>query len=157
MTVGRSRGRKRWLSLLRRSIWVRHSRRYAARTSARQPGGTLIQPTIDLRLNLSVADQVPRPRHHQRRRRALSPTHPARRHAGRRQNQLAATPHNSRRHALPCWGGGDRQDHRRECHGAGTTQGGRTMNNNLKAFVLSVGGLLAVAGSGLLVLWAVLS
>jgi hypothetical protein len=31
------------------------------------------------------------------------------------------------------------------------------MNNNLKAFLLSVGGLLTVAGSGLLVLWAVLS
>jgi hypothetical protein len=30
-------------------------------------------------------------------------------------------------------------------------------NNDLKAFVISVGGLLAVAGSGLLVLWAVLS
>jgi hypothetical protein len=27
------------------------------------------------------------------------------------------------------------------------------MNNDLKAFLLSVGGLLAVAGSGLLVLW----
>jgi hypothetical protein len=82
---------------------------------------------------------------------------PHRRHTAARTGALAATPHNSRRHALPCWGGGDRQDHRRECHGAGTTQGGRTMNNNLKAFVLSVGGLLAVAGSGLLVLWAVLS
>ena len=35
--------------------------------------------------------------------------------------------------------------------------GGRTMSNDLKAFALSVGGLLAVAGSGLLVLWAVLS
>jgi hypothetical protein len=31
------------------------------------------------------------------------------------------------------------------------------MNNDLKAFLLSVGGLLTVAGSGLLVLWAVLS
>jgi hypothetical protein len=31
------------------------------------------------------------------------------------------------------------------------------MNNNLKAFLLSVGGLLTVAGSGLLALWAVLS
>ena len=31
------------------------------------------------------------------------------------------------------------------------------MSNNLKAFALSVGGLLAVAGSGLLVLRAVLS
>jgi hypothetical protein len=31
------------------------------------------------------------------------------------------------------------------------------MSNNLKAFVLSVGGLLAVGGSALLVLWAVLS
>jgi hypothetical protein len=28
------------------------------------------------------------------------------------------------------------------------------MSNNLKAFLLSVGGLLAVAGSALLVLWA---
>src|SRR5829696_6708563 len=70
---------------------------------------------------------------------------------------LAATPHNSRGHALPCCGGGDRQDHRRECDGTGTTQGGRTMSNDLKAFALSVGGLLAVAGCGLLVLWAVLS
>ena len=31
------------------------------------------------------------------------------------------------------------------------------MSNDVKAFVLSVGGLLAVAGSALLVLWAVLS
>jgi hypothetical protein len=31
------------------------------------------------------------------------------------------------------------------------------MSNDLKAFVLSLGGLLTVAGSGLLVLWAVLS
>jgi hypothetical protein len=31
------------------------------------------------------------------------------------------------------------------------------MSNDFKAFVLSLGGLLAVAGSGLLVLWAVLS
>jgi hypothetical protein len=69
---------------------------------------------------------------------------------------LAATPHLSRRHPLLCCGG-DRTHHRRECDGTGTTQGGRTMSNNLKAFVLSVGGLLAVAGSGLLVLWAVLS
>jgi hypothetical protein len=30
------------------------------------------------------------------------------------------------------------------------------MSNDIKAFVLSVGGLLVVAGSGLLVLWAVL-
>jgi hypothetical protein len=28
------------------------------------------------------------------------------------------------------------------------------MSNNLKAFLLSVGGLLAVAGAGLLALWA---
>jgi hypothetical protein len=28
------------------------------------------------------------------------------------------------------------------------------MNNNLKAFLLSLGGLLVVAGSALLVLWA---
>src|SRR5215207_329674 len=74
-----------------------------------------------------------------------------------RRQPRAATPHNSRGHALPCCGGGDRQDHRRECDGTGTTQGGRTMSNDLKAFALSVGGLLAVAGSGLLVLWAVLS
>jgi hypothetical protein len=51
----------------------------------------------------------------------------------------------------------------------GTTQGRRptmsnnlksdsavTMSNDLKAFLLSLGGLLAVAGSGLMVLWAVL-
>lgn len=39
----------------------------------------------------------------------------------------------------------------------GTIQGGRpTMTSDLKAFLLSVGGLLAVAGSGLLMLWAVL-
>jgi hypothetical protein len=38
---------------------------------------------------------------------------------------LAATPHNSRGHASPCCGGGDRQDHRRECDGTGTSQGGR--------------------------------
>jgi hypothetical protein len=31
------------------------------------------------------------------------------------------------------------------------------VSNDLKAFVLSLGGLLAVAGSGLFVLWAVLS
>jgi hypothetical protein len=31
------------------------------------------------------------------------------------------------------------------------------MSNDLKAFMLSVGGLLAVTGSALLVLWAVLS
>jgi hypothetical protein len=31
------------------------------------------------------------------------------------------------------------------------------MSNDIKAFVLSVGGLLAVGGSALLVLWAVLS
>jgi hypothetical protein len=67
---------------------------------------------------------------------------------------LAATPHNSRHHPLPCCGGGDGQDHRRDRNGAGTTQGGRTMSNDLKAFLLSVGGLLAVAGSGLLALWA---
>ena len=34
---------------------------------------------------------------------------------------------------------------------------GLPMTNDLKAFLLSVGGLLAVAGSGLLLLWAVLS
>ena len=31
------------------------------------------------------------------------------------------------------------------------------MNRDLQAFVLSLGGLLAVAGSGLLVLWAMVS
>jgi hypothetical protein len=31
------------------------------------------------------------------------------------------------------------------------------MSNNLKAFLLSLGGLLAVGGSGLMVLWAVLN
>jgi hypothetical protein len=31
------------------------------------------------------------------------------------------------------------------------------MSNNLKAFALSVGGLLAVGGSALLMLWAVVS
>jgi hypothetical protein len=31
------------------------------------------------------------------------------------------------------------------------------MSNDIKAFLLSVGGLLAVGGTGLLVLWAVLS
>ena len=31
------------------------------------------------------------------------------------------------------------------------------MKNDLKAFLLSVGGLLAVAGSGVLVLWAVVN
>jgi hypothetical protein len=51
-----------------------------------------------------------------------------------------------------------RPHHCRECNGFGTTRGGRlTMKNDLKAFLLSAGGLLAVAGSGLLVLWAVLS
>jgi hypothetical protein len=31
------------------------------------------------------------------------------------------------------------------------------MSNDLKAFVLSLGGLLAIVGPGLLMLWAVLS
>ena len=31
------------------------------------------------------------------------------------------------------------------------------MSNDLKAFVMSLGGLLAVTGSGLLMLWVVLS
>jgi len=53
--------------------------------------------------------------------------------------------------------GGDCQDHRRQCNGAGTTQGGRTMSSDIKAFLLSVGGLLAVGGSGLLVSWGVLT
>ena len=65
-------------------------------------------------------------------------------------------PHNSRHHPLPCSGGGNRQDHRRERNSAGTTHGGRTMSNDLKAFLLSAGALIAVAGSGLLALalWA---
>jgi hypothetical protein len=51
-----------------------------------------------------------------------------------------------------------RPHHCRDCNGFGTARGGRlTMKNDLKAFLLSAGGLLAVAGSGLLVLWAVLS
>jgi hypothetical protein len=70
---------------------------------------------------------------------------------------LAATPHNSRGYALLCCGGDDRQDYRRECHGTGTTQGGRTMSNDLKAFLMSAGGLLAVAGCTLLMLWAALN
>lgn len=37
--------------------------------------------------------------------------------------------------------------------GAGTTQSERTMSHNFKAFLLSVGGLLAVAGGALVVLW----
>ena len=36
-------------------------------------------------------------------------------------------------------------------------KGGRTMSNDIKAFLLAVGDLLAVGGTGLLVLWAVLS
>jgi hypothetical protein len=39
----------------------------------------------------------------------------------------------------------------------GTTQGERTMSNDLKAFVLSAGGLFTVAGAALLMLLAVLS
>jgi hypothetical protein len=65
-------------------------------------------------------------------------------------------PHDRRGNALLCCGGGDRQDHRRKCHGTGTTQGGRTMSNDLKAFLISAGGLLAVAGCTLLMLWAAL-
>jgi hypothetical protein len=57
----------------------------------------------------------------------------------------------------PCCGGGDRTHYRRVCYSFGTTQGGRTMSNDLKAFVLSVVGLLAVGMSALLMLWAVLS
>lgn len=37
------------------------------------------------------------------------------------------------------------------------TGGSPTMRRDVQAFVLSLGGLLAVAGSGLLMLWAVLS
>jgi hypothetical protein len=66
---------------------------------------------------------------------------------------LAATSHNSRRHALPCCGGDDRTHHRRVRDGAGTTQGRRTMSRDFKVFLLSMGGLLAVAGFALLVLW----
>jgi hypothetical protein len=41
---------------------------------------------------------------------------------------------------------------------AGQHKAGRpTMKRDLQVFLLSVGGLLAAAGSGLLVLWAVLS
>jgi hypothetical protein len=70
---------------------------------------------------------------------------------------VAATPHHSRCDALPCCGGDDRQNDRQECDGTCTTQGGWAMSNNLKAFVLSAGGLLAIAGSALLVLWAVVN
>ena len=65
--------------------------------------------------------------------------------------------HNSRGQALLCCGGDDRQDHSRKCHGTGTTQGGRTMSNDLKAFLMSTGGLLAVFGGTLLMLWAALN
>jgi hypothetical protein len=74
-----------------------------------------------------------------------------------RSRALAATSHDSSRHLLPCCGGGHRAHHRRVRYSSGTIQGGRIMNNDLKAFVLSVGGLLAVGGSALLMLWAVLS
>jgi hypothetical protein len=36
-------------------------------------------------------------------------------------------------------------------------QGGRAMSNNLRAFVMSAGGLLAVAGAALLLLWVVVN
>jgi hypothetical protein len=88
-------------------------------------------------------------RHHKPRgdHRDLDRTH--RRHTTACTGALAATPHNSRRHALPCCGGDDRTHHRRECNGAGTTQGGRTMSND-KAFLLYVGGSLAVVRFALL-------
>jgi hypothetical protein len=70
---------------------------------------------------------------------------------------LAATPHNGRCDALPCCGGGDRTHHRRVRYRLGTPQGGRTMSNELKAFLQSVGCLLAVSGSALFLLWAALS
>ena len=71
--------------------------------------------------------------------------------------RFAQTPYNSSRDALPCYGGESSASLPR-VQRLGTTQGGTlTMKNDLKAFLLAVGGLLAVAGSGLLVLWAVLS
>jgi len=78
---------------------------------------------------------------------------------GQRVSALAATPHNGRRQPLPCCGGGDRTQHRRVRYSfGGATQGRRpTVRNDVKAFVLSLGGLLAVAGSALLVLWAMVS
>jgi hypothetical protein len=86
----------------------------------------------------------------------LDPNH--RWHSATRARGFAATPHNSHSHQLRCYGGGDRPHHCRECNDFGKTEGRRlTIKNDLKAFLLSVGGLLAVAGSGLLVLWAVLS
>jgi hypothetical protein len=45
----------------------------------------------------------------------LDRTH--RRNITTRTGAMAATPHNSCRHALSCCGGGDCQDHRRECDG----------------------------------------
>ena len=81
-----------------------------------------------------------------------------RRNTAARTGALAATPHNRRRQPLPCCGGGDRMHHRRVRYSRGTTQGRRpTMRRDLQAFVLSVGGLLAVAGCALLVLWAMVS
>jgi hypothetical protein len=74
-------------------------------------------------------------------------------HSAARSRALAAMPHNRRRDALPCCGGGDRAHHRRVRYSFGTPRARRTMSNDLKAFLLSVGGLLAVAGSGLLMLW----
>jgi hypothetical protein len=77
---------------------------------------------------------------------------------GTRAGALAATSHNSGRQALPCCGGGDGPDYRRVCYSFGALQGGRrTMRRDLQALVLSLGGLLAVTGSALLVLWAVIN
>jgi hypothetical protein len=75
-------------------------------------------------------------------------------HAG----PLTQTSYNSGRQALPCCGGGDGPDHRRVRYSFGALQGGRrTMRRDLQALVLSLGGLLAVTGSALLVLWAVIN
>ena len=64
--------------------------------------------------------------------------------------------HNSRRHALPCCGGGDSQDHRRERDGTVTTQGGE--HEQRPQSVRDIRGRSTRSrGSGLLVLWAVLS
>jgi hypothetical protein len=77
---------------------------------------------------------------------------------GTRASALAATSHNSGRQALPCCGGGDGPDHRRVRYSFSPLQGGRRrMRRDLRALVLSLGGLLAVTGSALLVLWAVIN
>ena len=77
---------------------------------------------------------------------------------GTRAGALAGTSDNSGRQALPCCGGGDGLDHRRVGYSFGALQGGRrTMRRDLQALLLSLGGLLAVTGSALLVLWAVIN